>query len=76
LVRSDFSDRILQIRYEDLVLETEDTLRKICAFIGEEFEPQMLPWQLKVDEQVAARERDIHAKLKLNPGAESVARWK
>ena len=36
----------------------------------------MLSWQLKVDEQVPARERDIHAKLKLKPGAESVARWK
>jgi Sulfotransferase family len=75
-VHSDFRDRILPIRYEDLVLETERTLRQICAFIGEEFEPQMLSWELKVDEQVPARERDIHAKLKLKPGAESVARWK
>jgi hypothetical protein len=75
-VRSEFRDRILQVRYEDLVLETEGTLRKICGFIGEEFEPQMLSWQLKVDEQVPARERDVHAKLKLKPGAESVARWK
>jgi hypothetical protein len=76
-VRSDFCDRILQIRYEDLVLETEATLRKICGFIGEEFEPQMLfSWQEKVDEQVPARERDVHAKLKLKPGIESVARWK
>ncbi len=75
-VRSDLRDRILQIRYEDLVLETEDTLRKVCAFIGEEFEPQMLSWQMKVDEQVPARERDIHAKLKLKPGADSVSRWR
>jgi hypothetical protein len=75
-VRSDFRDRILQVRYEDLVLETEGTLRQICGFIGEEFEPQMLSWELKVDEQVPARERDVHAKLKLKSGAESVARWK
>src|SRR5579859_1525478 len=40
-VRSDLRDRILQVRYEDLVLKTEGTLRKICEFIGEEFEPQM-----------------------------------
>ena len=76
LVHSDFRDRILQVRYEDLVLETEGTLQQVCAFIGEEFEPQMLSWQQKVDEQVPARERDIHAKLKLKPDAESVARWK
>jgi hypothetical protein len=75
-VCSDFRDRILQVRYEDLVLETESALRKICGFIGEEFEPQMLSWQLEVDEQVPARERDVNAKLKLKSGAESVARWK
>lgn len=74
-VGSDLRDRILLIRYEDLVLETERTLRRICGFIGEEFEPQMLSWDLKVDEQVPARERGIHAKLKLKPDAESVARW-
>jgi hypothetical protein len=75
-VRSEFRDRILQVRYEDLVLDTEGTLRKICGFIGEEFEERMLSWQLEVDKQVPARERDVHAKLKLKPGAESVARWK
>ena len=36
----------------------------------------MLSWQLEVDKQVPARELDVHAKLKLKPGAESVARWK
>jgi Sulfotransferase family len=75
-VRSDFSNRILQVRYEDLVLKTEGTLRQICGFIGEEFEPQMLSWHLIVDEQIPMRERDVHAKLKLKSGAESVARWK
>ncbi len=74
-VHSDLRDRILQIRYEDLVLHTESTLQRICEFIGEEFEPQMLSWQTKVDEQVPARERDAHPKLKLKPGAENVARW-
>lgn len=74
--RSEFRDRILQVRYEDLVLDTEGTLRTICGFIGEEFEEQMLSWQMQVDKQVPARERDVHAKLKLKPEADSVARWK
>lgn len=73
--QSDLRARILQIRYEDLVLETEATLRQICRFIGEKFEPQMLSWEQKVDEQVPARERDVHAKLKTKVGAEGVARW-
>jgi len=75
-MRSEFRDRILLIRYEDLLLEMEPTLRQICAFIGEEFEPQMLTWEDKVDEQVPAREQLRHTKLKLRIGLEGVARWK
>jgi hypothetical protein len=75
-VGSELRDRILQVRYEDLVLETGATLREICRFIGEEFETQMLSWESQVDEQVPPRERDAHTKLKLRMGTESVARWK
>jgi hypothetical protein len=74
--RSAVRDRILLVHYEDLVLETETTLRKICRFIGEEFEPQMLAWERVVDEQVSPRERMQHTKLKLKIGPEGVARWK
>jgi hypothetical protein len=76
LMRSDLRDRILLIYYEDLVLEPEATLRKVCRFIGERFEPQMLAWQEKVDEQVSAREHLQHDRLKLRIGQEGLARWK
>lgn len=75
-VQSEYRDRILEVRYEDLVLEMEATLRKICRFLGEEFEPQMLSWDWKVDEQIPTRERVYHTKLKLRIGSEGVARWK
>ena len=74
--RSELRERILLVRYEDLLLEMEPTLRRICAFIGEEFEPQMLAWEGKVDEQVPAREQIRHTKLKSRIGSEGVARWK
>ncbi len=32
----------LEIRYEDLVIDTEPTLRRVCEFIELEFEPAML----------------------------------
>jgi hypothetical protein len=73
---SEFRNRILLIRYEDLVLRTEPTLRGICRFIGEEFEPNMLSWEGRVDEQVPARWQIHHTKLKSRMGAEGVARWK
>lgn len=36
------ADRFRVIRYEDLVSDPETTLRSICQFLGETFEPQML----------------------------------
>jgi hypothetical protein len=74
--RSGVRDRILLVYYEDLVLETETTLREICRFIGEEFEPQMLSWERIVDREVAVRERNFQTKLKLKIGAEGITRWK
>jgi hypothetical protein len=78
LSRSELSERILLIRYEELVLRTEPTLREICRFIGEEFEPQMLSWDriVDVDAHVPVRERKQHAKLKQKIGADGIARWK
>ena len=34
-------DRYLVVAYEDLVAEPEPTLRRICAFLGLEFEPEL-----------------------------------
>ncbi len=35
-------ERYLEIRYERLVSEPEETLQRICGFLGEEFDPAML----------------------------------
>jgi Sulfotransferase family len=74
--RSELRNFILPIRYEDLVLDTEATLRKTCEFLGERFEAQMLAWEHNVDAQIPDRERKYHKKLKLKIGSEGVARWK
>lgn len=73
---SPLEERLLRVRYEDVVLDTEATLRGICDFIGEEFEPRMLSWDDGVDESVPSRERHIHQKLKSQPSGEDVYRWK
>jgi hypothetical protein len=70
-------ERILLVRYEDLVLETADTLQRVCRFIGEDFEPQMLAWEHTADRQILPEELSgVHRKLKLRIGSEGVARWK
>lgn len=43
--RAAFPDRYLIVRYEDLAREPEPTLRAVCSFIGEPYEPAMLSMQ-------------------------------
>ncbi len=37
-----YQDKILIVKYEDLTRNPESTMKKVCEYIGEEFEPQML----------------------------------
>jgi hypothetical protein len=68
--------RIMEVRYEDLVLDSRGTLGRICAFLGEEFEPGMLSWQGDLDDKVPQREEAIHRKLRRPPNAGDIERWK
>lgn len=74
--QTELSRRIFQASYENLVLDTEKSVREICDFLGEQFEPQMLSWQRQVDNLVPAREAHIHSTLKQIPDASYIARWK
>lgn len=40
-----YPERYQIVRYETLVSQPEETLRQICAFIGEEYAPEMLAMQ-------------------------------
>jgi hypothetical protein len=73
--RREFADKILTVRYEDLVTHTEASLRVICGFLGERFEPQMLGWQ-KQTEGVPSRERHIHKKLSQPISVSNVEGWR
>ncbi len=43
--KSLYPEQYMLVRYEDLVSKPEEMLRIICAFIGEEFAPEMLSMQ-------------------------------
>ena len=36
------ADRVFELRYEDLISSPEPTVRRVCEFLGVEFEPAML----------------------------------
>lgn len=44
-------DKVIEIRYEDLVSFPEETLKKICSFLNEEFDMAMLDFHLLNREQ-------------------------
>ncbi len=73
---SPLAERILDVRYEDLVLDLEPTVRRICAFLGEAFEPAMLCWREAIDRKVPMRERVIHKSLSRPVSAEAVNAWR
>lgn len=70
------NERILRIRYEDLVLHPEATLREICRFIDERFEDRMLLWQGKVNGAIPDREKKFHSGLSRDMNPTDVGRWK
>ena len=82
MVREGFSclptDLKLEIRYEDLVLNTKDTLATVCAHLGVDYDPAMLKFyeknqarKLEPDEFMAWKSR---TKGKIDSSA--IGKWK
>lgn len=51
--------RYLEIRYEDLLLNTETTLRRVCDFLDLPFDPAMLDYHLRADERINELRRPV-----------------
>ncbi len=76
LSKTPLNERILRVRYEDLVLHPEATLREICTFIDERFEDQMLLWQGKLNNAIPDREKKFHSGLSRGISPADAGRWK
>lgn len=72
---SPLRDRLLEVRYEDMVGDLERTTRRICGFLGETFEPEMLRFRDSIDRKVPARELVVHASLRRPVSADAAAAW-
>jgi hypothetical protein len=66
----------LEMCYEHLVTEPEKTLREICAFLNESFEPAMLSYYESSDESVKESQLAWHENLKRPVTADSIGRWR
>jgi hypothetical protein len=50
-----------EIRFEDLVTDTEPTLRRVCDFIALDFDPAMLAYHERAAERLGEIERELPA---------------
>ncbi len=82
----------LEVRYEDLVLEPEATLRKICTFINLDYHSQMLSYYESAEEKLdnlkdwknpnggvfATKEmrKTVHANVDKPPDSSLIGQWK
>ena len=67
----------LEIRYEDLIDNTERELRRVCGFIGEEFSPAMLSYYEKNQDlqQIPLSDRAHHQNLAKPLMKNNRAKW-
>jgi len=67
---------IHEVKYEDLVLDTEGTVKSLCDYLSIAYESDMLDWRDAVDGKIPEREAHIHSKITRKPGSGDVYRWK
>ncbi len=75
-----FPDRIVLVRYEDLVSDPEKILRGICRFLGTDFDPEMLLYYQyrpkHIDEKADTQFRKFHSSLTTPIMDDKIDQWK
>lgn len=66
--------RVFRIRYEDLATKPAETIRDVCGFIGEDFEPDMLKFD-KRQPALAGLELETAGRLRRPINSSAVGRW-
>ena len=64
----------LDLRYEDLVVDPEPPLHRICHFLGEDFHPNMLRFDLTAEESI--QEGGFHDAVRKSLTSNRVERWR
>lgn len=66
----------LEVRYEDLVCRPEEILRRICAFIGEDYAPEMLNYSSNAEAVVPSESLRWHRNSVQPPDPAQLQKWK
>lgn len=69
-------DRYCALRFEDLVNDSEATLKKLCQFLGVAFDPAMLRYTEMVEEKIPEDRRWLWPAIGEPPQGNKIARWR
>jgi len=69
------ADRYTEVRYEQVISDTEGTARELCRFLGEEFSPEMLLFHTRDKSGFAKREERWKSGTRRPIYADSVGRY-
>ena len=61
----------MEIHFEDLVADTEGSLRRVCEFIDLDFDPVMLDYHERAEGRLAEKARELPRKNRPNQPAEA-----
>jgi hypothetical protein len=71
-----FPGDVLHVHYEDLVRDTEATLRAVCEFLAIDFEPALLDYHKTGTQEYSGYYAQIHAKLNQAPDTSRIDAWR
>ena len=66
----------LEVKYEDLVRESEKTLREICRFLDEDYDPDMMSYTETAKDVVPAESIQWHQSSVKRPSSRKIGAWK
>jgi len=69
-------EQYMEVRYEDLVLDTEKQLKRLCHFIDEEFEADMLEYYKTSSKYIPKSLLNQHYNADVPPAKNRVYAWK
>lgn len=71
-----YPDDVMEIRFEDLIRHTENTLRGVCTFLGEQFEPGLLTYYNTGTQEYNAFVSGIISNINRPPSVDRLEAWR
>lgn len=75
-LKAHYPDDVMEVRYEDLVIEPEATLKQVCAFLALVYDPVMLMYHETGTQEYSKYYEQAHEKLNCPPSRNRIDAWR